>query len=193
MNILCTLSRKCFPLVPQSLKRKFITLWSKFKMVTPREKKKTHPIPLLKSHMSLIELQSDWDEMRLRNQRGVSLHLSITLPSSPPSHLFLRQSIVWVECIMCCEGAVHDKHGPGISLGMNGRPRFDPTRRGKHMFCWSWLPGYLQRGLGILPAGGTREWWDGDGASWASMCLFILTQSGCWHICLGRNVLVGVN
>lgn len=26
------------------------------------------------------------------------------------------------------------------------------------MFCWSWLAGYLQRGLGIPAAGGIRGW-----------------------------------
>lgn len=28
------------------------------------------------------------------------------------------------------------------------------------MFCWSWLAGYLQRGLGIPPAGGMGRWRD---------------------------------
>lgn len=31
------------------------------------------------------------------------------------------------------------------------------------MFSWSWLAGYLQRGLGIPPAGGMWRWRDGRG------------------------------
>lgn len=75
-----------------------------------------------------------------------------------------------------------------ISLGMNERPHFDPTRGGKHMFCWSWLAGYLQRGLGIPPAGGMGRWRDGRGGEGGggggresvSMCL------RCPHINLER-------
>lgn len=45
------------------------------------------------------------------------------------------------------------------------------------MFCWSWLAGYLQRGLGIPPAGRMARWRDGRGGEGgggrksASMCL----------------------
>lgn len=31
------------------------------------------------------------------------------------------------------------------------------------MFCRSWQAGYLQRGLGIPPAGGMGRWKDGKG------------------------------
>lgn len=84
-----------------------------------------------------------------------------------------------MEFIICCEGAAHDKYASGraeaaTSLGMNERPHFDPTRGGKHMFCWSWQAGYLQRGLGIPPAEGMGRWRDGKGREEeeVSMCLW---------------------
>lgn len=40
------------------------------------------------------------------------------------------------------------------------------------MFCWSWLAGYLRRGLGIPPAGGMGEGGRGGGERESfSMCL----------------------
>ncbi len=41
-----------------------------------------------------------------------------------------------------------------ISPALNEQPHVDPSRGGKHMFSGSTLAGYLQRGLGIPPAGG---------------------------------------
>lgn len=41
-----------------------------------------------------------------------------------------------------------------ISPALNEQPHVDPTRGGKHMFSGSAVAGYLQRGLGIPPAGG---------------------------------------
>lgn len=117
--------------------------------------------------------------------------LSIFLLLLHPSLFFYLSG--WVEFIICCEGAAHDKHASGragaaISLGMNERPHFDPTRGGKHMFCWSWLAGYLQRGLGIPPAGGMRRWRDRRRRkSCRSPCVcgaLTLTWRGCWHIVL---------
>lgn len=126
-----------------------------------------------------------------RCQRGVSLPLysSITLSSS----IYLSAER---EFIISCEGAAHDKHTGRqasravISLGMNERPHFDPTRGGKHMFCRFWLAGYLQRGLGIPPAGGNGRWRDGRGGGGGgsrSPCVYsalTLTWRGCWYIVL---------
>lgn len=60
--------------------------------------------------MSLIELQTGWDEMRLEASEG-GLSPSFSLLSH--SSLFLYLSIGWVEFIICCEGAAHDKHASG--------------------------------------------------------------------------------
>lgn len=140
--------------------------------------------------MSLIELQTGWE--RDASEGGPSP--SFLFHSSIALSVYL--SIGWVEFIICCEGAAHDKHASGragaaISLGMNERPRFDPTRGGKHMFCWSWLAGYLQRGLGIPPAGGMGRWRDGKGGGGRSPCVcgaLTLTWRGCWHIVLLSDV-----
>lgn len=107
--------------------------------------------------MSLIELQTGWDEMHLETSEEV-----VSPSFSYPSIVSLPLSISWVEFIIYWEGAAHYKNaggraGAATSLGMNERPHCDPTRGGKHMFCWSWQAGYLQRGLGIPPAGGMRD------------------------------------
>lgn len=41
-----------------------------------------------------------------------------------------------------------------ISPALNEQPHVDPSKGGKHMFSGSTVAGYLQRGLGIPPAGG---------------------------------------
>lgn len=84
------LFQNCFPSAPLGPKRKFITLWSKFKTVPSLKHLKsltgrTDPSPL-KLHMSLIELQTRWEEMcRETLEGGVSPYsvflLSIYLSS----------------------------------------------------------------------------------------------------------------
>lgn len=161
MNILCTWFRKCLSSVPQSLLRKLITLRSKFTTVPGwniwRAGAAKHTSPLLDLLMSLIELQTGWDEMHLETSEEV-----VSPSFSYPSIFSLTLSISWVEFIIYWEGAADDKNsggktGAATSLRMNERPHCDPTRGGKHMFCWSWQPGYLQRGLGIPSAGGMEK------------------------------------
>lgn len=129
MTILSTLFQNCFPLVPLSLKRKFITLWSKFKHLRSR----TGHSPL-QICSSLIELQTGWEAMCLETREGVSLHILSS---------FIHLPIIWMEFIICCKGVAYYKSASGRagaagSLGMNGRPQSDLIRGGKHMFCWSW-------------------------------------------------------
>lgn len=169
MNILCTLFPKMFPLSSSESWKKIHNFAVRVQNHPRLEHLKsksgiTYNSPLRIAHVT--DWVANWLGRDVSGDIGGGCLSIFLLP--PPYSLFLYLSIGWVEFIICCEGAAHDKHASGragaaISLGMNERPHFDPTRGGKHMFCWSWQAGYLQRGLGIPPAGGMGRWRDGKG------------------------------
>lgn len=137
MTILCTLFQNCFPSVPLGPERKFITLWSKVKTVPSlKHLKSLHgrmdPTPL-KLHMSLIELQTRWEEMCRETLwgGGVSPYSVFLLSIYLSSEWNLSSAARERRCMRARAAELE-------LLGMNGRPQCDLIRGGKHMFCWSW-------------------------------------------------------
>lgn len=154
-------------------KRKFITLWSKFKAIPCLNfwKQGEKRSGITYNFSPNIAHVTDWVANWLRRDasgdtRGGSLSIFLLYSSFLPLSIYLTistesnsSSVLRAEHMISIEAS----EAAAISLGMNGRPRFDPTRGGKHMFCWFRLASYLLRGLGIPPAGGMGRWRDGKG------------------------------
>lgn len=175
MTILCTLFQNCFPLVPLGLKRKFITLWSKFK-----------PVPSLKhlrsrtgsaDHSPTSDCTCHWLSCTQAGKRCVWRHWRGC------RSIFCLPLCTYLSSEWNSSSVAKEWHSPRAQAG-----ELEPLDRWGWMedlsLTWSGEENTCSAGLGSLATCGEgweflqrEEWGDGKGGGGGGLCVSAVP----WH------------